>query len=80
MREFMSNNVNSLFLTHLLKFKVCNEKEMEKPIKFRAYLHGLLIGKKYSLIIIADEFRIDNLLLVKRKVEPSLQYHIMQEF
>ena len=40
-------------------------KEMEKPIEFGSFIHGLRKEKKYSLKIVADKLGIDISLLSK---------------
>jgi transcriptional regulator with XRE-family HTH domain len=53
-------------------------KEMEKPIEFGTYIHGLRKEKKYSLKIVADKLGIDISLLSKiENGERQLQSHML---
>jgi transcriptional regulator with XRE-family HTH domain len=53
-------------------------KEMEKPIEFGTYIHGLRKEKKYSLKIVADKLKIDISLLSKiENGERQLQSHML---
>ena len=53
-------------------------KEMEKPIEFGTYIHGLRKKKKYSLKIVADKLKIDISLLSKiENGERQLQSHML---
>jgi transcriptional regulator with XRE-family HTH domain len=53
-------------------------KEMEKPIEFGTYIHGLRKEKKYSLKIVADKLKIDLSLLSKiENGERQLQSHML---
>ena len=53
-------------------------KEMEKPIEFGSFIHGLRKEKKYSLKIVADKLGIDISLLSKiENGERQLQSHMI---
>jgi transcriptional regulator with XRE-family HTH domain len=53
-------------------------KEMEKPIEFGTYIHGLRKEKKYSLKIVADKLGVDISLLSKiENGERQLQSHML---
>ena len=53
-------------------------KEMEKPIEFGTYIHGLRKEKKYSLKIVADKLGIDISLLSKiENGDRQLQSHML---
>lgn len=53
-------------------------KEMEKPIEFGTYIHGLRKEKKYSLKIVADKLGIDISLLSKiENGDRQLQLHML---
>jgi transcriptional regulator with XRE-family HTH domain len=53
-------------------------KEMEKPIEFGTYIHGLRKEKKYSLKIVADKLGIDISMLSKiENGERQLQSHML---
>lgn len=53
-------------------------KEMEKPIEFGTFIHGLRKEKKYSLKIVADKLGIDISLLSKiENGERQLQSHML---
>jgi transcriptional regulator with XRE-family HTH domain len=53
-------------------------REMEKPIEFGTYIHGLRKEKKYSLKIVADKLGIDISLLSKiENGERQLQSHML---
>ena len=53
-------------------------KEMEKPIEFGSFIHGLRKEKKYSLKIVADKLGIDISLLSKiENGERQLQSHML---
>jgi transcriptional regulator with XRE-family HTH domain len=53
-------------------------KEMEKPIEFGTYIHGLRKKKKYSLKIVADKLKIDISMLSKiENGERQLQSHML---
>jgi transcriptional regulator with XRE-family HTH domain len=53
-------------------------KEMEKPIEFGTYIHGLRKEKKYSLKIVADKLGVDLSLLSKiENGERQLQTHML---
>jgi len=53
-------------------------KEIERPIEFGSYIHGLRKEKKYSLKIVADKLGIDISLLSKiEKGERQLQSHML---
>jgi transcriptional regulator with XRE-family HTH domain len=53
-------------------------KEMEKPIEFGTYIHGLRKEKKYSLKIVADKLKIDISMLSKiENGERQLQSHML---
>jgi transcriptional regulator with XRE-family HTH domain len=52
--------------------------EMEKPIEFGSYIHGLRKEKKYSLKIVADKLGIDISMLSKiENGERQLQSHML---
>ena len=52
--------------------------EIEKPIEFGSYIHGLRKEKKYSLKIVADKLGIDISLLSKiENGERQLQSHML---
>ena len=48
-----------------VKIKVMLINQIEKPIEFGTYIHGLRKEKKYSLKIVADKLGIDISLLSK---------------
>lgn len=74
----MSNGINSLLLTRLSNLKILMIKEMEKPIEFGTYIHGLRKEKKYSLKIVADKLGIDISMLSKiENGERQLQSHML---
>jgi transcriptional regulator with XRE-family HTH domain len=53
-------------------------KEIEKPIEFGTYIHGLRKERKYSLKIVADKLGIDISLLSKiENGERQLQSHMI---
>jgi transcriptional regulator with XRE-family HTH domain len=53
-------------------------REMEKPIEFGSYIHGLRKEKKYSLKIVADKLGIDISMLSKiENGERQLQSHML---
>jgi transcriptional regulator with XRE-family HTH domain len=53
-------------------------KEMEKPIEFGTFIHGLRKEKKYSLKVVADKLGIDISMLSKiENGERQLQSHML---
>jgi transcriptional regulator with XRE-family HTH domain len=53
-------------------------KEIEKPIEFGPYIHGLCKEKKSSLIIVADKLGVDITLLSKiEHGKRQLQEHML---